>query len=418
MLKIEEIDNNLPLVVDEETGEIVSRGLLPKFENYNYFEDWKKDGLRFLEPMTCQTLESVESCKENLEEEYIAEEKFDGHRSIWFVTPKGNRFFSRRISKKTGWYSENTDCFPHFRDFKFRVNLNGTILDGEVTMPTGVFADVQGVTGALPERAIEKQIEVGTAIFNAFDILYHKGVKVQNMPLWKRKVLLAKVVKEMKCPNIKLVPIHFIKETEFITKMKQAGFPCIQVESFSALRDEMWEKGLEGLVIKKIDSTYQLKRCKEWLKVKEVNTYDVVIMGYQEPTKDYDGKTLREKGFWDYWEDYDDPESIFEKRLTIAEMEERNCAPITKPYAKGWIGAIICGLYKDGELVETTEVKGITDEMQEYIREHRDELIGTVIEVKAQGIIDKETMSLRHPRFNRWRDDKSAEECKWEEFGL
>ena len=395
MLKIEEIDNNLPLVVDEETGEIVSRGLAPKFEKYDYFENWKEDGLRFLEPMTCQTLESVESCKENLEEDYIAEEKFDGHRSIWFVTPKGNRFFSRRISKKTGWYSENTDCFPHFRDFKFRVNLNGTILDGEVTMPTGVFADVQGVTGALPERAIEKQIEVGTAIFNAFDILYHKGVKVQNMPLWKRKILLAKVVKEMSCPNIKLVPVHFIKETEYITKMKQAGFPCIQVESFSALRDEMWEKGLEGLVIKRVDSTYQLKRCKEWLKVKECLTFDVVIMGFQDPTKLFSGKTELDK--WEYWEGDE---------------------AVTKPYAMGWIGAFLCGLYKDGKLVETTEAKGITDKDQEFIKEHREELIGTVIEVKAQGIIDKETMSLRHPRFNRWRDDKSAEECKWEEFGL
>jgi hypothetical protein len=66
------------------------------------------------------------------------------------------------------------------------------------------------------------------------------------------------------------------------------------------------------------------------------------------------------------------------------------------------------------KLVKVGEAKGISDADQEYIKANRDSLIGTVIEVKAQEIIDKTTGSLRHPRFSRWREDKLPQECTWE----
>lgn len=416
MLKIELLEEKY-IVVDEETGEILSKSLEPKFEGYDYYENWKDDGLRFLEPMTCQTIEKLETCGIDFSH-YIAEQKFDGHRCLGFFTPKGNRFFSRRISKKTSWYSENSDCMPHLRDFKVPMGNCGTVIDGELLMPTGEFADVQGVTGALPENAIKKQVECGCAILNAFDILYYKGINVQKFPLWKRKLFLYSYLKQIKCPNIIMAPAYYTVHSEGIEMMERMGIPCIKVESLISLRDEMWEKGLEGLVIKEIESPYEQKRSKNWLKVKECLTFDVVIMGYQEPTMLYDGKTLAEKGFWDFWMDAEDEHIIVCKRMSGREADEQGLMAVTKPYAMDWIGAIICGLYKDGELVATTEVKGITDKNQELIRTHKNELLGKVIEVKAQGIIDKEKCSLRHPRFNRWREDKSAEMCRWEEFGI
>ena len=126
--------------------------------------------------------------------------------------------------------------------------------------------------------------------------------------------------------------------------------------------------------------------------------------------------TLEEKGYWDFWEDYDDTGSSFEKRMTKEEMRKLNYRPVTKPYAKGWIGAIEYGVYKDGELVKVGEAKGISDTDLEYIRKNSDELIGTVIEVKANDFMDKSIGSLRHPRFSRFRPDKDAEQCTWEDY--
>lgn len=407
MLKIESIEEKFVLV-DTESGEIINKDLSPKFENYDY-ANWKRDELRFLEPMTCKVLE-----KDNDISNSIAEEKFDGHRSLCFITPIGNRFFSRRISKKTGWFAENSDCVPHLRDWKVSPEFYGTVLDGELTMPTGVFADVQGVTGALPDTAIANQAEKGLIKLNVFDILYYKGINIQSMPLIKRKYYLRKVIEGFKCECMSSVPLYATKNMGGY--FKAHGIDVNIVESFEKLKDEMWGNGKEGLVVKEYKSHYEQKRSKSWLKVKEVNTYDVVIMGYQEPTEAYDGKTLEDKGFWDYWMDCDDP-MPFEKRLTKEEAEERNCAPITKPYAKGWIGAIDCGVYKDGKLVKIAEAKGLSDEDLEKIKNNADRLLGTVIELKAQGVINEETKSLRHPRFSRWRSfDKNAEDCKWEDI--
>jgi ATP-dependent DNA ligase len=411
---IELIKNRL---VDKETGEIVSNNVYPKFSGWkydNYVKDYSNGKqVRFLTPMTC-----YEADKDNIQEEgTVAEQKFDGHRALCYITERGNRFFSRRVSKKTNWYSENTDQVPHLRDYNISEDLHGTVLDGELTMPTKVFADVQGVTGALPETALQNQLEKGFAIFNAFDILYYKGIKVENMPLWRRKLLLHKVLNEIGFEYFREVKMYAITK-----KGMDREFAKLVniVPSFKSLLLEFWEQGLEGLIIKNIDGVYEQKRSKLFKKLKECKTYDVVIIGFEEPTKFYDGKTLDEKGYWDYWVDVDDPDCPICKRLTKKQaIGDNNYAPVTKPFAMGWIGAIDVGVYKDGELVKVAEVKGITDADQEYILrmgglDSHNKLMYSVIEIKGQGIIDKKTGSIRHPRFSRWRDDKNEEECTWE----
>ena len=359
------------------------------FENYQY-DDYVRDfhetkEIRFLEPMTAKEFKDK---LEDVNDVYLAEEKLDGHRATCYITSKGNRFFSRRISKKTGWYAENTDCLPHLRDLD-RKGLEGTILDGELTMPTGVFADVQGVTGALPEKAIQNQKEKGWAVFNAFDILYYKGKNIQAFPLWKRKIYLFKVICELACANIVFHPVYVVGAL-FSDNFKL--FNSTVVSNYKVLLDEVWGRGGEGLILKDINARYEQKRSKSFLKVKDCIYRDVVVMGYDEPTRDFDGKTELED--WQFWIEED---------------------PVTKPYYYGWVGAIRCGVYKDGELIEVVSLKGFTDDEQWHIRENREKLLGTVLEVKAHQVSDKELGTLRHPRFSRWRPDKTADMCQWEE---
>jgi ATP-dependent DNA ligase len=65
-------------------------------------------------------------------------------------------------------------------------------------------------------------------------------------------------------------------------------------------------------------------------------------------------------------------------------------------------------------LIKVGETKGITDAVQEDIRENRDSYVGVVVQVKSQGIINKETGSLRHPRWDRWRFEKDPKACTFE----
>jgi len=379
-------------IIDDRTGEIIINDTTPKFQNWSY-EDYCKEfkttkEIRFLEPMTAKEIKPGEKIPSD---GYIAEEKFDGHRALCFITSRGNRLFSRRISKKTGWYSENTDSLPQIREGSYEKCL-GTVLDGEITVPTGVFADVQGITGALPETALHNQAEKGFAVLNAFDILYYKGTNIQAMPLWKRKEYLKKVIAELNCPFIMQVP--YWDGDAF---------------NFKEVLSRVWERGGEGLIVKNKNARYEQKRSNFFLKLKDCIYRDVVVMDYEPPTKAFDGKTDWDK--WMYW--YHPESDCMLEHVGDPSSGPDQCDPVTKPFFKGWVGAITCGVYKDGKLVPVVSLKGFTDEEQEHIKNNRDKLKGTVLECKGQSVSDKDKGTIRHPRFSRWRPDKSAEQCTW-----
>jgi ATP-dependent DNA ligase len=284
-------------------GSIYCDSFDPIFSSDFWNIDTYKDAfpeIRYLEPMTCQ-----EADRKNIpEDDMIAEKKWDGHRTLMFIGEEHNRFFSRRLSKKTDWYSESSDNLLHLRDFPIP-SLKGTVLDAELTMPT--FADVQGVTGALPETALQNQIEKGFADINVFDILYYNGVRVERYPLYIRKIFLLQAIKRIWHPSIKQATFYVTKvmQKKFIDAVVNAGYghllhelPMDIVPSYKQLLKDMWNVGDEGLILKKYDSIYEEQRTKTWLKLKDMKYRDVVIMDYQDPTIWYDGKSLDEKGTW------------------------------------------------------------------------------------------------------------------------
>ena len=80
--------------------------------------------------MLAQEISEQEQERRFKSDEVYVEEKFDGTRGIlqFFDNSKLNldcvpsdrqgftRCFSRRVSKKTQWFCENTDSLPHLRD--------------------------------------------------------------------------------------------------------------------------------------------------------------------------------------------------------------------------------------------------------------------------------------------------------------
>lgn len=375
-------------LVDDETGEIISADPSPKFKRWTR-KDYEN---AFPEIRYLDVQRAYEVNKNAMPEEgYVAQEKFDGCRCRMFITPKGNRLFSRRISKNTEWFAENTDTMPHIRDFPFPKEYYGTVLDGEIMFGSSS-SEAISVTGSLPENALANQLEKGFAKFKCFDILYYKGLRVENFPLFSRLSLLDAFFEVNK-------NAYLIQATTYSTQKKsekQRQYNFTPVRSFVSLLEKMWAEGKEGLMIKKIDDPYEQKKTRSILKVKPHFFRDCIIMGYTEPTKEFDAEERKTNlKDWPYWE---------------------GKIPVTKPYAMGWIGAIIGGVYKDGKLIEIVNCKGISDKDLEYIKNNKKTLSGTVIEVEFNDFADKDKFTPRHPRMKRFREDKNPEECTWENW--
>ena len=385
-------------ITDKSTGGVIT----PLFLGYKCSDDYVNANVRPIEPMTAkEPLNDAELEVMLTSDEYIAEEKLDGTRCTMHLGSK-NRLFSRRISKKTDWYAENSDSVPHLRDMETPTELYDTILDGEMRIDGREFKDVSSTLNCKWDEAILRQSELGYITFHAFDIIYYKGVYIAKMPLIKRKELLRKVVNELNNP--------YVLEEVYTDS-------TIVIDNKTLTKKEWYEhivrKGGEGMMLKSKYGTYKHTRGREYTKYKKFDTWDVVILDFIEPTKEYTGKEI---DTWEYWE---------------------GDTPVTKHYAMNWIGTVKYGvvitqeeleLWKKNNPKEKAEVKsilgtlylvvgecsGMDESTRQYMTNHKEQLIGTVIEVGANELI-KKTGKLRHPRFMRFREDKEADRCIWKD---
>lgn len=429
--EIEVID----FISDNRTGEVVE----PTCQFFNNPVDYINAGYEDLEPMSAKDPLNEQQQEEMFDSTLtIAEEKFDGVRGTLHIKEKENRMFSRRISKETGWYGDNSDRLPQFRDYLYP-DLDGTVIDGELIIPNVAFNDISGMLNMDWDKAIQRQCSIGMCEFVVFDCIYYKGIYIAKMPLQKRKEYAEKVVKELKHPFIymgdftydvidKPFTEHLVttynedpeafKETypELFNRYKSA-----RDSDYLTLSKRQWYEyivlhGGEGLMLKDSKSIYEHKRTRHYTKIKKFGTWDVIITRFNEPTKEYTGKEL------DTWEYFD---------------EDGN--PVTKHYYMNWIGTISFGvvvtekefiewkkrnpkekyniyttLLSDLLILEVGECSGFSEEIRAYMTEHQEELIGKVIEVKGHEVM-KKTGKVRHPRFLRFREDKDAVQCTWKD---
>ena len=189
--------------VNDTDGNIVEIGEVFPQEMWDNPQAFEMAGIKGYEPMTAKELDTDEAQDAKLNDpNYIIEEKFDGTRAlVYFLsqqvwdektqTLSDNkvgfcRVFSRRISKKTGFYVENTDSLPHIREIDAPA-LGGTILDGEMFIDGLPFKEVSSTLNCLWDKAVERQIDKGFVTFHAFDILFYRGIDLRKFPLHRRK---------------------------------------------------------------------------------------------------------------------------------------------------------------------------------------------------------------------------------------
>ncbi len=451
-------------IVDTATGEV----LQPKFTDLYGLEDYLDSGVFPIEPMTAKEyLNEDELNKMLCSKDYVAEKKLDGVRGILFCNNKWGRLFSRRVSKKTDYYSENTNNLPHLRDFEYP-NEEITVLDGELFIPRQTFKEVSSVMNCNWEEAVARQLELGLVHLNAFDIIYYKGIYLGNLPLIERKRYLKRYLNEIKCPYIDEVDwfddtteidtqpllVEALDDTEAFKEkyptLYKEMLPMLEAKDYlvedqalyilvskKAYYEYIVATGGEGIMLKPKNGKYYQKRGREYTKYKKFITRDVVVLDYVEPTRDYTGKErLNPDAVWSFWYDAEDDSRIVVKDLTMSDAEDEGLLPCTKYYALDQIGTIKFGvkvtpielkswekanktkgeIYKpncaDDMYLVVGECGGINDELREQLTKERPTYI--VMEVLCNEIFTK-TGKLRHPRFLRFRQDKDIEQCMWKD---
>jgi ATP-dependent DNA ligase len=236
----------------------------------------------------------------------------------------------------------------------------------------------------IPGKAVERQRERGWMTFILFDLLRLGGVDFTKEDNQTRRSALELLYYRLENVDDRLAEFEYLQIAD--------RFPLEQAEERFA---EVVALGGEGIMLKNPLACYKpgTRPSKTWLKLKRKDTFDAVIMGFEAPSTWYaePGMTGKDGIFY---------------------PEGRH----TRFYMNGWIGAIIYGQYKDGQLVRMGRSSGINDEMREAMSNNQERYIGQVAEFACMGRNSKG--ASRHPAFKRMRPDKNASQCVFEEKAL
>lgn len=188
---------------------------------------------------------------------WLAEIKFDGYRMLARIEDGEVRLFSRNGKD---WSAR----LPEIAAAIAQLPLQNGWLDGELvaTLNDGSmsFQALQNAfSDPLPEGQARPQLR-----FYIFDLPFMNNADLRLQPLLNRKKKLAKLFKTIPDHS----PLHFSDHLQ--TDLAEAfAHAC--------------RHGLEGLMFKRVDSVYQEKRNRDWLKLKCQQRQEFVIGGYTDP---------------------------------------------------------------------------------------------------------------------------------------
>jgi bifunctional non-homologous end joining protein LigD len=191
------------------------------------------------------------------DDRWAYETKWDGCRALAFVDGGRLRLRSRNDL-------DVTVSYPELAGLGARLGNRQAVLDGEL---------VAFGTDGLPSFArLQKRMHVGSARqaqrlsgtdpvrYLIFDVLHLDGSATIGLPYWQRRQLLESLELDdgsWQCP------------------------PYFTGNGASVLQASR-ELGLEGVVAKRLDSTYRPgRRSPDWRKIKNVRSQEVVVLGWQ-----------------------------------------------------------------------------------------------------------------------------------------
>jgi bifunctional non-homologous end joining protein LigD len=207
---------------------------------------------RFVPPMLAVLGEPFDS------DEHLYEIKWDGIRTLAFVERGTARLASRNDQPLSDRYPELAElgALP-----------DGTVLDGEVVALRDGKPDfgrvLRRTRGSGGPRSAARAAADGALTYVAFDILYRDYRSLMDLPLSDRRGHLEELVGPARSPGLALSE-----------GLQGAG---------TAFYREACERGLEGVVAKRLASTYAPgKRNGAWVKIKRRQRAVCVVIGFIE----------------------------------------------------------------------------------------------------------------------------------------
>lgn len=184
--------------------------------------------------------------------DYITELKLDGIRLLIVKGTDSYRLYTRHGTDVTA-------RFPELYDFAVSLPANTTV-DGELVQvdPTTGAPDFEAL---MARFRVTNATKIATAVKDAPVTYYPFDIVVPRVPLLERKRQLTELL-AVQAPHIEEVRYYHGIAAEYNDAVK--GY------------------GLEGIVVKRADSTYQKnKRSRDWLKHVNYAQEDVYVTGYR-----------------------------------------------------------------------------------------------------------------------------------------
>ncbi|AMY07236.1 putative ATP-dependent DNA ligase YkoU [Luteitalea pratensis] len=293
--------------------------------------------------------------------DWQAEWKWDGIRAQLIRRAGHTYLWSRGEEVITARFPEVVSAAAALPD--------GTVLDGEVLAWDGdgplPFARLQLRIGR--QNLTRQALASAPAAFMAYDLLEDDGRDVRAMPLAERRLRLEALIARH-APGLRLSPI--VTEPDW--------------EALGTLRQESRTRGVEGYMLKRLDSAYGTGRRKgDWWKWK-VDPFSVdAVLVYAQP-----GNGRRATLFTDY---------------TFALWKDGELVPVAKAYS---------GL--SNEEIEQVDrwVRANTLEKFGPVRRVTPALVFEVaFENVQRSTRHKSGVAVRFPRIARWRKDKGAQDA-------
>src|SRR6202034_468864 len=189
--------------------------------------------------------------------EWAVEMKWDGVRALAFIS--GGRL---RLVSRTG--KDISATYPDLAGLGGAVTASQALLDGEIVAFTDGRPDFEALQPRMHVSSADAAFRLSSTIpvsYLAFDALQVDGVGVTSLAYLERREILTTIIANG--PRW-LAPPHF------------------PGPDLDAVRAASVANGLEGVVVKRLDSVYEPgARPGSWLKVKNQLTQEVVVAGWK-----------------------------------------------------------------------------------------------------------------------------------------
>lgn len=267
--------------------------------------------------------------------EWVAEEKYDGHRLVVEVSDRQTNLLSSRTVTAWSRYGLERSLEPHVRE-ALELAPEGTY-DGELYVP------------GKRSYGVTELINGPNLVYVVFDVLELLGRDTTSLTYLERRRALLEIF-QRRCfdpnhngdrggqPNNRgcgnSTCFNFIGNSELQPLRLSEAVPVMSLAHLKQLSRAAWGQDKEGLIVKRAASTYAVgKRTKDWRKVKQLRSEVLTVVGFRAGKMGpHSTVVLRNaQGFetvvkWKNYEELDkldsNPDAAIGRRLRI-EFQER-----------------------------------------------------------------------------------------------